>query len=138
MFYLNLHMLPTLPKQNKHREASFSLKFRQWIMENPQVSCTFEMKDTRGKDYLSFGEVTDQQKVYGLAVRSDRGVLIRVQGLNGEPDYSYHRKDPAFIVIKYPSFFCLIDIEAFVNERDTSKRKSLTSAKARAIAEIIV
>jgi len=41
---------------------------------------------------------------------------------------------PAYIVIQYPSQnYYVIDIDAFVKERDTSTRKSLTEERAAAI-----
>ena len=128
--------LPNLPKTNKQREATFSLKFREWIMANPRVSCTFEMKDTRGKNYLNFKEVGDKQIAYGLAVNSDKGVLIRVQGINGEPDYAYYRNAPSHIVIKYPKGWVMVTTETFIMEKKRSKVKSLTYSRAKDIAVI--
>ena len=45
---------------------------------------------------------------------------------------------PAYVVIKYPDFFCLIDIETFVLEKERSKRRSLTSTRAKELAIITV
>jgi len=122
----------------KRREAKFSILFRHWIMANPQVSCTFEMKDTRGKDYLPFSEVKEHQIDYGLAIKGQHGVLMRVQGINGEPDYSYFRNAPAWVVIKYPKFFCIVDVEKFHEEHIIYKQKSLSIERARRIAREVV
>ncbi len=89
------------------------------------------MKDTRGKEYLPFSAVEDEQINYALAIKhSEKGVLIRVVGLDGQPDFIYLRKEPAFVVIKYPSKIVMVDIDAFVEERDKVKRKSLTFERA--------
>lgn len=130
--------LPSLPKQNKQREASFGVKFREWIMKNPRYSCTFEMKDTRGKNAMPFSEITPQQRAWGLAVSSDEGVLIRVQGLSGEPDYSYYRNAPAYVVIRYKEGWAMISIETLIMEDKRSKQRSLTWKRAKDIAILVV
>jgi len=126
--------LPELPKQHKQREASSSIDFRDFIEKHPMAeSCTFEMKDTRGKDYLNFNEVKDKQIAYGLSVNSNKGTLIRVQGLRGEPDYSYFINAPSYIVIHYPCGFFMIETKVFVEEKNRSNSKSLNSTRAKEI-----
>lgn len=128
-------MLPELPKQNKKREAKFgTYTFKEWAENNYPPVGTYETKDTRGKDYLAFDEVKSAQVAFGYKVMSEKGVLIRVDGHNGEADYNFYRLSQAFVVIHYPKFFCIIEIDAFVKERDRSKRKSLTGERAREIA----
>jgi hypothetical protein len=130
--------LPPLPKQNKNREASFSLKFREWLMKNPRISCSFEMKDTRGKNSLKFSEVTDVQRNYGMSIKSNRGTLIRVQGLSGEPDYVYFRNTPAYLVINYPQGWVIMDIETFIMEDERSKIRSLSWSRAKELSTVVV
>ena len=129
--------LPPLPKQNKKREADFSVLFRHWVMANPLSlpdACTFEHKQTT-KDSISFSALEEHQAIYNEAIRSSKkGVLMRMQGVNGEPDYCYYRIKPAFIVIKYPSSFHIITITNFLYEKETSHRKSLTSVRAGEIS----
>lgn len=117
-----------------HAEAKSAIQFRHWIRAHPRLSGAYEIKDSRGKNNLSFSEVTEHQLNYGLAIKGDKGVFIRVQGMGGEPDYIYLRNAPAYIVIKYPKQFCLIDVETFVLEKNKSKRKSLTAGRAKEIA----
>lgn len=70
-----------------------------------------------------------------MAIKSKVGVMLRVVAVaEGMPDYIWLREEPAYVVIKFPDIMCIIDIEVFVNERDTSKRKSLTSERAEAIS----
>lgn len=100
-----------------------------------RTTCAFEMKQTT-TDSLPFSSVEDHQLIYAEAVQdSSKGVLVRVQGTNGEPDYIYLYRDPVFIVVKYPDCFSIIPLVAFLAEKKTSSRKSLTSARAREIAQ---
>jgi len=131
--------LPNLPKVNKKHEAKFSIAFRKWLEENPRHSCTFEMKDTRGKGSLPFSEVKGKQINWARAVKSDDGVLMRIEPIiEGMPDYAYYRNAPAYIVIKYPKMFCLIDVDTFVLERDRSKKASLSASRADDISTLTV
>lgn len=116
----------------KKHETKFSLLFRHWLRAHPIThSCTFELKDTRGKDSFPFKEYKEEQELWANAITYGKGVLIRNQGGSGEPDYNYHYQDPAYIVIKYPAGFVLIHVEDFVAERERSERKSLTWDRAQ-------
>jgi penicillin-binding protein-related factor A (putative recombinase) len=126
--------LPPLPKQNEKKEADFGLVFRHWIEENKMDTCAFELKHTRGEDSLPFREVKAEQIAYATEIESDEGCLIRVIGHNGEPDYIYMRKEPAYFLIRYQEFYCIVRRSSFLEERNTSTRKSLTSDRAREIA----
>jgi len=128
-------MLPTLPKQKKQKEAKASITFRQWVEQNKINTASIEMKQTDGKDSLLFSEVSDQQITYALLINSDKGALIRVQGLNGEPDYVFMRNEPAYICIKYPKGFVMVHIKEWVKEKTLSERKSLTFERACEIGE---
>lgn len=133
--------LPQLPKKVKNDEAKFGLKFRKWIEENYKhlVSCPLEMKDSRGKTDFPFSEVGDRQRIILLKAKSDKGVLIRVQtGTPGAPDYNFYRNSPAFVVVKYPRGFEMIDIENFIKEDKKSKKRSLSYARAAEISVLSV
>lgn len=123
--------LPSLPKQNKHKEASFGIQFRRWIEEHPMVSSSYELKYATG-ERMAFSAVTDAQIAWALKIKH-KGALIRVKGTSGQPDYVWVH-GPAHIVIRYPSFFCLIDIDIFILE----KGKSLWPSRAREIAVTVV
>lgn len=134
-------MLPELPKKNNKKEADFGLRFREWIFRHkPKMSsCTLEMKDSRGKNYISFKEITDEQVDCALRTESDKGNLIRiVTGTLGAPDYAWYRNAPAFIVVHYPKNFEIISIDNLLHEKNTHKRKSLTSLRAHEIATISI
>ena len=136
-------ILPELPKKNKKKEADFGTTiFRPWILKNNNGfdrPCTFELKST-STDSIPFSCVEDLQIDASMTVRwGDKGYLIRNQtGTIGAPDYSYYKYAPAYIVIKYPKGFVLIDIETFIQEKDRSKRKSLTWDRAQEIAWKVV
>lgn len=115
------------------KESKFAVKFRHWLRANPRFSCAFELKQTT-QGSIPFSALEDHQADYLLAIKSEKGTLIRVQGVNGEPDYIYLRKFPANVVIQFPAEFHLIDIETFLLEKSRSKRKSLTNARAREIS----
>lgn len=131
-------MLPNLPKINNKQEADFGIEFRRW-WERKRLKGTFELKDTRGKNSISFKCFEpDQQTIANLA-RSTKGVLVRVSvGTPGTADYIALINEPTWIVIKYPKAFYVISTEAFLFERDRSKRKSLTENRAHEIATISI
>lgn len=121
----------------KH-ESKFGLTFRSWWRAN-RMKGVFETKDTRGAKALPFNAVEEHQVDSAIANKSKLGNLVRVQsGTVGTGDYIGIVKYPSYIVIKYPSFFSIIDIDVFCRERDTSDRKSLTEERAKEIAVISV
>lgn len=123
----------------KKREADFGVLFRHWIKANPwNMTAHFELKQTQ-TDSIPFACLEDNQIVFGEAIRdSNKGVLIRNIGSNGEPDYTYTYRDPVFIAIKFPGEFHILSLAAFTEETRISKRKSLTRERARKIATISV
>ena len=121
------------------KEKDFAIIFRHWIKANPQISGSYEIKDTRGKNYINYSEIPEHQINYAQAINSKTGVLIRVQGMGGEPDYIYLRNAPAYFVIKYPKSFEIIAVENLLFERDRNKKiKSLTYLRAKAISTISI
>lgn len=123
--------LPDLPKIHKTKEMDFGVWLKEYTMKNPHpVSTGLECKQTTDKDSILFSAVTPQQIAFGMSIKSSKGAWIRVQGLNGEPDYIFMCNSPSNVVIRYPKGVCWIDIETFVLERDRSNRKSLTWDRA--------
>lgn len=118
-------------------ESKFGVLFRHWIKANPQYTCAYELKQT-AKRSIPFSALEDHQQAYLEAIRGNKGVLVRVMGTAGEPDYIYLRNCPARVVVKMLWGFHLIDIDTWVLEKSKSLRKSLTEARAREIATISV
>lgn len=130
--------LPSLPKQNKSKEADFGIAFRKWWKLHPMRG-EFEIKDTRGRPSFAFSELSDDQIAVGLSAVKKTGILVRrTSGTVGGADYSGLVESPYWIVIKFPKFFAVIDIETFALEHKRSKRKSLTSERAEMIAFLVV
>lgn len=127
--------LPDLPKQIKGQEADFGLTFRRWWEKHP-LQGEIELKDTKGKDSLPFSALDHAQEVIARMATEGKGVLVRrTVGTTGGADYTGLTKNsPYWIVINYPGGFEVISITAFLWERDNSKRKSLTSLRAREIS----
>ena len=121
-----------------NHESKFSLKFRSWWRAN-RMNGVFELKDSRGASSIPFSEIKEEQIDSGLANKSKRGNLIRVQsGTIGTGDYIGLVNFPSYIVIKYPTHFEIIDIETFNLEKNRSKLRSLTSKRAKEISIISV
>jgi hypothetical protein len=120
----------------QHQESKSAIKLRHWIRANPRSSCSIETKDTRGKNYLNYSEITESQINYALAIQSEKGVLIRTTGVIGLPDYIYLRSEPAYFCIKYPKGFCLINVNNLIHEMKTFKKKSLDYNRAKDIAVV--
>ena len=136
-------MLPELPKKIKHKEADFGTKvFKPWVHANASLfkrGCTFELKQTKTNS-IPFSCLEEVQIDASLAIKwGAKGYLIRnLTGTIGAPDYSFYNNNPAFIVIRYPSGFVLIDIETFLEEKKRSRRKSLTWERAQEISWKII
>jgi hypothetical protein len=128
--------LPELPRIHKQREASFGIRLRKWIADNPLPStCSIETKDSRGKDRFYLSELKPEQITYAKLIKdSPKGVLLRVQGTDGQPDYVYLKQEPAYIGFKFPDCMCLISIDKIIKENS----KSLTSQRAKELAEFFV
>lgn len=134
--------MPDLPRRIKRREADFGLRFRHWVEKNKKklpASCSFELKDSRGKDSLPFDALEAKQSYFANRIQGE-GFLARVTvGTPGTADYLFMKKpSTAFIVVKYPDLFCIIKANEFHAEWSASKRKSLTKERAQEIAWDVV
>ncbi len=131
--------LPELPKQIKKKEAAFGLRFRKWIEKNPQMSGAFELKQVEGNS-MPFSAVKPHQLV-ALFMASRNGILYKIadDSRGTKPfDYVYLRHSGAYVVIKYPDVFVLIEVRAFMDESETSVRRSLTRDRAVEISTTCV
>ena len=117
------------------READFNSTFRSWLKANPMPSAAFELKQTT-TDSLPFSSVKDHQLWALLAVKNNQ-LLFKIPdaGYQNPFDFFYFNQAKAYVVIKYPDFFCVIDIDDWIKENASSVRRSLTSERAKAIAK---
>lgn len=119
------------------REAKFQTVFRSWLKANPiWTSAAFELKQTT-KHYINFSEIKEHQ-IDALLAAKHSCILYKIpddsRGIK-PVDFFYLRAAAAFIVIRYPDFFCLIDIDDFFKEKNKSDSvASLTAPRAIRIA----
>ena len=120
------------------REAKFNTTFNHWLKNVYKKTGAFELKQTKS-DSLPFSDVKPHQIEALQAVRHNTFVYkIPDLGLQNPFDCFCLTEQPAYVVVKYPKFFCLISVDSFVLESQKSKRKSLTSARAKDIAFKVV
>lgn len=129
--------LPELPRVLNKREAAWTTKV--WIAWCKKYKKTFawEVKHTRGKEYLNFNEVKPRQIEKLLEVR--HGIYVRKNpdmGENTDFDGQCLCEQPAYIVIKYPKNVAIIPIDTFVLESKRSKRRSLMCQRAIELSTI--
>lgn len=116
----------------KKLEAEFGRLFRHWIAQEHFPSSAFELKHTRGKDRLPFSDVQEHQLSALLAVKK-ASLLYKIpdDSAGVKPfDMMFFHKAEAYVVIRYPNEFVLIDVEKFIEEAEWNMEKSLTSARA--------
>lgn len=126
------------------REAKLQVRFGHWLkavyMERYAMGA-FELKYCVG-DSLPFSAVKAHQIAALVAVKHGKFYYkIPDDSMGAKPyDCFCMSRGDAYVVIEYSvaGFFCLIDIDVFVAEQKRSARKSLTSARARAIAAWVV
>lgn len=117
------------------REAEFGRLFRHWLNENRMPSAAFELKQTT-TNRLPFSSVKEHQLNALLAVKKE-SLLYKIpddsRGIKPF-DMVYLHMACAFVVIRYPEVFVVIDVEKFIEEMEWSSEKSLTSERAIIIA----
>lgn len=122
------------------REAKFTNLFRHWLKTQDLESAAFELKQTINKS-LPFNAIKEHQINALQAAQSDNGLLYKApddsRGIKPF-DLFYLRNAKSYVVIKYPSCFCVIDVNMFCYEAKTSDRNSLTDIRARKIADYVV
>lgn len=120
------------------REAAFNSLFNKWVKNVYRRTACFELKQTT-TDSLPFSALQEHQAQALLCARWETFVFkIPDAGYQNPFDCFSLCGVPAYVVIKYPGFFCLIDIETFQLEAGRSKRRSLTSSRAKDIAVLVV
>lgn len=119
------------------REANFTMQFRHWLMANPRLSAAYELKQTTGGS-IPFSALQEHQAEALMAVkRGKTGFLYKApdDSRGTKPfDMFYLRGGFAYVVVKFPGEFSIIDIDTWLLEQARSKRKSLTKERARDIS----
>lgn len=127
------------------KEAKFTALFRHWVLwgKNSAAlgSSVFELKQTQTNS-IAFSDVKEHQIDALMAVKhNSKGLLYKApddsRGIK-PCDMFYVKQGGAYVVIRYPKFFVLIDIDVFNTEKTMNKRKSLTADDAKRIAYKVV
>lgn len=100
-------------------EKDSAIIFRHWWKVNYHKfqSCSLETKDTRGANTFNIKEWKQEQRDNAIAVKNDKGCLMRTTGTTGMGDYHYLRNAYAYVVIKYPKGFVIIDADDLLKEK---------------------
>lgn len=120
------------------REASFNTFFNHWLKEVWQETGAFELKQSQTES-LPFSALKDHQLQALLHTKHGTFVFkIPDLGVQNPFDAFSLSEEKAFVVVKYPRFFCLIDIDVWFSESSSSIRRSLTSARAKELSTVVV
>lgn len=119
------------------KEANFNTYFNHWLKEVYKKTGAFELKQCSGS--LPFSAVAPHQLEALLQVHNGTLVYkIPDVGYQNPFDCLCMAGERAFIVIKYPSCFVLIDPETWQLESKRSKRRSLTEARAKQLSNLTI
>lgn len=120
------------------REANFQSTFGKWAKQVYRKTAAFELKQTQTNS-LPFNSLQNHQAQALLHARWET-LFYKIPDVGYQNPFDCFTLSgvPAYVVIKYPDFFCLIDIETFLLEQKRSKRKSLTSERAKELSTTIV
>ena len=117
----------------KH-ESKNQVIFNHWLKNVFKQTGVFELKQTQ-TDSIPFSAVVPHQIEALLAVREGRFVWkIPDAGFQNPFDCFSMVNEQAYVVIFYPKAFILIPILVFIQEKQRSKRKSLTYERALEIS----
>lgn len=120
------------------KEKDYQRQFNHWVKNVYKKTACFELKRAVGNS-LPFSAVAVHQ-IDALLNATSEVLVYKI------PDVGYQNPFdcfclagvPAYVVIKYDHGFELISVETFILEKVHSKRKSLTSERAKAISTISV
>lgn len=117
------------------KEKNFQVKFGHWVKENFHETAAFELKSVKSSS-CPFNAVQDHQ-IEALLHAKHKLLYHKI------PDVGFQNPFDCFILVKCSSFIVIrygsgnwymIDIDAFINERDSSLRKSLTEERAQKLS----
>lgn len=120
-------------------ERDFTTKFNKWLKYHWKSSAVFELKICKGKS-IPFNAVQTHQ-LANLRI-AKRGILpykIDDGSIGQKPfDIVCVNKVPSYVVIFFyqkrgDDEFVVIDVDHYIDEMETSERKSLTKERAEEI-----
>lgn len=122
------------------KEKDFQLKFTRWLHYRYPANGVFELKICKGTS-LPFDAVQPHQ-VAALVAAQSTGIEYKIPDdtRGTKPFDCFRLKAPAFVVVQFYSpgskEFVMIDIDVWINESETSDRKSLTPERALQIGTV--
>jgi len=127
-----------MKKQEATQHAAVSAWMRDFLKTHH--GCAIEVKHTRGKDSIPFSALEEHQRV-ALAAVFGNIVVHKLDdgGLRKLPfDLFGLAHVPAFVAVRYPDFIAIVAIHVWMQEEETSKRKSLTRERALELAYDVI
>ena len=120
-----------------YQERNFQTDFNKWCKYNIESTTVFELKITKGNSLPFVAVQEHQENALRIAKHSKVVYKIPDDSIGQKPFDSFVMAGTnAFIVImfhaKQKEFF-MIDIDAWIKEKEFSLRKSITSDRAREI-----
>ena len=122
----------------KKSEAHWQTIWNQYVREK-NLYGYFELKYT-DKDSMPFNAVKDHQRL-GLLASEANGFVWKLSDadMREKPFDSFNAKPaPAYVVIKFPGGFYVINIKVFLAEESISEKKSIHIDRAKELSHIVV
>lgn len=111
-------------------ERQLTAKVLKWARENIPHSCAIEVKLARQKS-LPFAALAEHQE-HALTLVTGDGMAFKIPdcGFTNPFDGFVLKNEMAYVAVIFHPHTYFIPIWRWVEERDTSKRKSLTEERA--------
>ena len=126
-------------------EQRFTTELQKWMRANKQLlprAYAWEVKVSTDDNALPFDAVQEHQ-IYALEIAKWQCFVYKFSDLDRmqKPCDGVTISGAGFLIFHWArkgnKNFYIIDIDVFINEKETSKRKSLTESKAREIAMLV-
>lgn len=107
---------------NKY-EAKISNKIAIWFLEEVNESCPFEIKHTKGDNFINMNAFAEHQKHSLEACTTKHGFVWKIPDANMRHlpfDYMIYKKSPAFVIIRYPGVITVIHIQDLLKVKTPS------------------
>ncbi len=129
------------------RESKFTTELQRYLRANKQLlprAYAWEVKVATEDNALPFDAVKDHQ-IHALEIAKWHCFVYKISDIDGgmvqKPCDGVTISGAGLFIFHWQrkgnKEFFIIDVDAFINEKETSKRKSLTEDRAREIALLI-
>lgn len=123
------------------KEKDFQIEFTKWAKNCFSGTAAFELKFTK-TDSIPFSSLAEHQRNALLAARTGEGATFKIPDAGYQNPFDCFKisRSLAFVVLMYYAprkrDFVMVPIEKWCEEETTSKRKSLTEARAKEIGKV--